>query len=53
MKIRYFNTLYQREMTMDVAGNIQFEDGRAIFASGGHRYAIELEYVIAIEPVRE
>lgn len=51
MKIRYFHTLYQREVTDNVFGKIRIENGKAIFASMGHMHAIELEYVISIEPL--
>ena len=53
MRIRYYHTLYKREATMNVFGDIKFEDGRAVFKSGGHGYAIEMEYIIRIEPIEE
>ena len=49
MKITYINTLYNCETTRFVFGEIEFKDGAAHFASGGHRYAVELEYIVKIE----
>ena len=53
MRIRYYHTLYKREVTENVGGDIKFEDGRAVLCSMGHRYAVELERVIAIEPIED
>lgn len=53
MRIRYYNTLYKREMAINVAEDIKFEDGRAVFKSGGHGYAIEFEYIVAIESIED
>ena len=49
MIITYFSTLYQKECTFHVFGEITFEDGEIHFASGGHRYALDSKYVIKIE----
>lgn len=49
MKITYFHTLYKRNVTCNVAGNIEFKDGYANFAAGGHRYSVGIEYIVAIE----
>ena len=51
MRVRFFNTLYNRESVYIVAPgtDIEFKDGRAHFAWCGSRVAIELEYIIAIE----
>ncbi len=51
MKIRFFHTLYKQESEMNVFDNIKFEDGKAVFKSGGHSYSIEVEYIISIEPI--
>ena len=51
MRVRFFDTLYNRESVYIVAPgtDIEFKDGRAHFAWCGSRVAIELEYIIAIE----
>lgn len=49
MKITYFNTLYKRNSTINVFGDITFVNGRVEFASCGHSYSIEMEYIIKIE----
>lgn len=51
MRITYINTLYNCETTRFVCGEIEFKDGEAHFASGGHRYAVEARYIIKIEKV--
>lgn len=53
MKITYYHTLYKRNVTDIVAGSIRIKDGKAIFASGGHKYAIDLVYIVSIEPIEE
>lgn len=53
MKITFWHTLYQRECTWNVCGNITFKDGKAIFNSGGWVSAIETEYIISIEPLED
>lgn len=53
MKITFWHTLYKRECTYNVCGNITFKDGRAVFNSGGHGVAIESEYIISIEPLED
>lgn len=45
MKITYYDSLYKREVTSIVCGEIVFKDGAVNFSSGGHRYRIELQYV--------
>lgn len=52
-RITFFHTLYQKEVTWMAFGAIRFEDGRIVFHSGGHGYAVEFEYVRSIEPVKE
>lgn len=49
MKITYYNTLYKREVKLFVAGKVEFKNGEAHFSSGGHGYAVPLEYVRKIE----
>lgn len=50
MKITYFHTLYQREVTEFIRdGEIVFRGGYAYFHAGGHGYAIELIYIRSIE----
>ena len=51
MKVIYFSTLYNKETEMMVLGDIEFKDNAIIFASGGHEYRIELEYVRRIETI--
>jgi len=49
MKLTYFDTLYHRQATMMVAGEIRFKKDGIEFASMGHTCFIEYEYVIRIE----
>lgn len=51
MRIVYFDTLYSRESSMNVFGEINFENGEVKFASGGHKYAIPVEQMIRIEKI--
>lgn len=53
MKITYYHTLYKRNVTDIVAGSIEVKDGKVVFASGGHRYAVELENIVSIDPIEE
>lgn len=53
MKITYYHTLYKRNVTGIVAGSIEVKDGKAVFASGGHKYAIDLDRIVSIEPIEE
>ena len=49
MKITYFHTLYKKEVTANVCGEIEFKDRMAWFSSGGHYYAVEVKYIRKIE----
>lgn len=55
MKLTYFDTLYNRNVTMIIAPGtkVEFKNGEIHFASGGRRYAIELEYVKEIETLED
>lgn len=48
MKITYYHTLYKKNVTALVAGDISFKDGYVHFASFGRRYAIEAQYIVSI-----
>ena len=47
LKVRYFNTWYKREFSVNVRGNITFKDGDVYFG----RYMIPVKHLIAIEPI--
>ena len=51
--ITYYNTLHDRNESMNVFGGIRFEKGYAgmfaLFASGGRGYAIPAEHIVKIE----
>ena len=49
MRITYWDTLYQREASMMVCGEIKFDQDGARFASMGHRRMIPIKYIIKIE----
>ena len=55
VKITYYYTLYKREITRIVAGDIAFKttesNSYVIFHSGGHGYQIETKYIRKIEPL--
>lgn len=51
MKIVYFDTLYNRESSFNVFGDIEFKDGSVHFASAGRRYAIPTEQIVRIENI--
>ena len=51
LEITYYHTLYKREVTDIVCGEVKMEDGKAVFASMGRTQAVELEYVRSIKPV--
>lgn len=54
MQITYYHTLYKREITtLVIDGEFEFKDGRVVFSSGGHRYAVEFEYIRKIEPIKD
>ena len=57
IKITYLHTLYNREVTQNVFGDIKFiiDNSRphVLFYSGGHGYRIACEYVRKIEEVGE
>lgn len=55
MKLTYFDTLYKRDVEMIVAQGtkIEFKDNKIHFASGGHKYAIEMEYIKEIESLED
>ena len=55
MKLTYFDTLYKRNVTMFIAPGtkIEFKNNEVVFASGGMKYAIEIEYLIEIEEVED
>lgn len=51
VKITYYHTLYQREVT-SVADKINFdEDGYARFSCMGHKEAIEIKYIRKVEGI--
>ena len=47
-KITYFHTLYKKNVSANT-DHVSFQDGCAKFASGGHRYSIEVKYLVSIE----
>lgn len=55
LMITYFDTLYNRLVTCPVAGQVTFPTDAAngqtyaVFASGGHKYRVEIEHVTSIE----
>lgn len=51
-KLTYFDTLYKREATMIICGDIDFvtNPGMITFKSMGRGYAISVENVISISP---
>lgn len=51
LKITYYHTLYKRDVTDIVCGGIEFKNGYVVFSSSGHKYAVGLVYVKAIEPL--
>lgn len=53
MRVIYFDTLYERESSMFVAGDIEFKEDAIVFASMGHRYRIETKYIRRIEKVED
>lgn len=53
MRIRYYHTLYKREVVENVGDCITFKDGYAHFSSCGYKEAVELKYIIAIEPIED
>ena len=51
VKVTYYHTLYQREVT-SVTDEISFdEDGYVRFACVGHKVAIEIKYIRKIEGI--
>lgn len=53
MKITYYHGGYERNVTENVFGEIKFEDGCAVFASMGHRYAVPVDKIVCIEPIED
>ena len=53
MIITYWNTLYKQTSFFKVFGQITFLDDGIHFSSGGHRYMIEYENVMKIEPISD
>ena len=55
MKLKYFDTLYKRDVTMIIAQGtkIEFKNNAVHFYSGGHGYEIELEYIKEIESLED
>ena len=51
MKITYFHTLYNRNVTK-ITDEIKFlEDGTAVFFSGGHGYLVRIDRIRKIEKI--
>lgn len=53
MKITYYHGGFGKVVTDNVFGRIMFEDGKAVFASGGHWYAIPVEHIVTIAPIED
>ena len=53
MRVIYFHTLYKREVSDIVAGDIKFDDDGVTYSAGGHRYHIEYRYIRKIELVEQ
>lgn len=53
MKITYYHTLYKREVTNIVTGNIDFKDGKAFYAAHGRKYCVEIKYIVSITDLEE
>jgi len=49
MRITFYHTLYKKLVTENVFGDIVFRDGCVVYSTGGHRHAVEYEYVRKIE----
>lgn len=48
MIITYYHTLYKKDVEALVVGNIEFKGEEVYFKSGGHGYAIRVEYIRSI-----
>jgi hypothetical protein len=53
MKVTYYSTLYKRDVTVIVLETVVFDEGMIKFASGGHKYAVDLKYVKKIESLED
>lgn len=47
VKLIYYSTLYKRTSTV-LTDKVDFKDGRAEFTHMGHRYSVEMQYIIRI-----
>lgn len=55
MRIKYITNLRDgvAYRSMTIFRDVTFKDGYAIFASGGHEYAIHTDRIICIEMIKE
>ena len=53
MRITYWDTLYNRDASMIVCGEIKFDQDGAHFASMGHRHLISIKNIIKIEAIED
>lgn len=53
IKITYFHTLYKKNVTSIVFGDIEFKDGQVYFSASGHRYAVLVEHIVSIQKIED